>query len=83
MGIGLGLLAMILRLVGGFVVFGFIIGGIYTLFATSVGLGLMMIGGAVVGGWALNIVAGLMMVAGNAVLEREAAKAHSSHDDDI
>ena len=50
----------------GLALFGLIITGVYTLFADSFGMGLMMIGGAVVGGWILTLVGGLFMVAGKA-----------------
>ncbi len=68
-------LGMGLGFAGGLALFGLIIAGVYTLFADSFGNGLMMIGGAVVGGWILNLVSGVLMVSGAAIagstIERE------------
>ena len=59
--VGLGYL---FQLLGGFVLVGMFFYGIYTLFATSIGIGLMMIGGAVVGGWIIQIISGILIALG-------------------
>lgn len=60
--VGIGYL---LQLIGGFVLVGMFFYGIYTLFATSIAVGLMMIGGAVVGGWIVQIVSGILISMGD------------------
>ncbi len=59
MGIG-----YLLQIGGGLALTGLFVFGIYTLFATSVAEGLMMIGAAVIGGWMIQIVSGLLFAAG-------------------
>ena len=75
LGMGLRLVGTFVRFVGGFALCGLLIVGVYTLFADSAATGLMMIGGAVVGGWILNLVSGVLMVSGAAIarstIERE------------
>lgn len=57
-------LGYLLQFGGGFVLVGVFFYGIYALFAESVTLGLMLIGGAVVGGWVVRIASGLLIAAG-------------------
>jgi hypothetical protein len=57
-------LGYLLQFGGGFALMGLFIYGVYTLFATSIAGGLMMIGGAVVGGWVIQIISGLLIAAG-------------------
>ena len=57
-------LGFLLKFGGGFALVGVCIYGIYTLFATSIAVGLMMIGASVVGGWLIQIVSGLLFAAG-------------------
>ena len=59
--IGLG---WILRILGGLALFGVLIYGVYALFAKSILFGFMLIGGAVVGGWVIQILSGLLFLAG-------------------
>lgn len=59
--VGLGYL---LQIIGGFALIGIFFYGIYTFFATSIAIGLMMIGGAVVGGWIVRIVSVLLIAMG-------------------
>lgn len=54
----------LLQHVGGVVLFGLLIYGIYIFFATSMTFGLMLIGVAVMGGWIIQIVSGLLMTLG-------------------
>lgn len=61
-------IGFLLQVVGGFAVFGLFIYGVYTLFVTSIAVGLMMIGGAVVGAWVVSLVSGLCIAAGDALL---------------
>jgi hypothetical protein len=72
--------AQLLQVVGGFALIGLLIYGIYTIFATSIGLGLMMIGGAVVGAWILALVTGLLFASGEAILN---AVCDAAESDDI
>lgn len=57
-------LGYLLQFGGGLVLVGVFFYGIYALFAKSVALGLMLIGAAVVGGWVVQIVSGLLIAAG-------------------
>ncbi len=54
----------LLQMLGGLGIFGLFIYGIYALFAKSVIVGLVLIGAAVVGGWIVRFVSGLLMLAG-------------------
>lgn len=54
----------LLQFIGGFALVGIFFYGIYILFATSIATGLMMIGGAVVGGWIIQIVSGVLIAMG-------------------
>jgi hypothetical protein len=67
LGMGLRLVGTFVRFVGGFVLCGLLIAGVYTLVVESVAIGLMMIGGALVGAWILNLVSGVLMVSGAAI----------------
>ena len=67
LGMGLCLVSTFMRFVGGFVLCGLLIAGVYTLVVESVAIGLMMIGGALVGAWILNLVSGVLMVSGAAI----------------
>lgn len=49
---------------GGFVLIGMFFYGIYTLFATSIATGLMMIGAVVVGGWIIQIFSRILIAMG-------------------
>ncbi len=60
--IGAGYLTYFL---GGIVLVGLFFYGIYTLFATSVAYGLMMLGATMVGGWMLQLVSGILIGIGN------------------
>lgn len=51
----------LLRIVGGFALMGLFFYGIYVFFAKSIAIGLMMIGGAVVGGWVVQIVSTILI----------------------
>jgi hypothetical protein len=57
-------LGYLLQFGGGLALAGVFFYGIYVLFAKSIAIGLMMIGGAVVGGWVIQIVSGLLFAAG-------------------
>ena len=57
-------LAWLLRILGGVALLWLLIYGIYALFAKSVLLGLMLIGGAVVGGWVIRLASGLLLLVG-------------------
>jgi len=57
-------LGYLLQFGGGLALAGLFFYGIYALFAKSVAVGLMMIGAAVVGGWIVQIVSGLLIAAG-------------------
>jgi hypothetical protein len=57
-------LGYLLQFGGGLALAGVFFYGIYVLFAKSIAIGLMMIGGAVVGGWIIQIVSGLLFAAG-------------------
>lgn len=59
--VGLGWL---LRILGGLALVGVLICGVYALFAKSILFGFMLIGGAVVGGWVIQLVSGLLFLAG-------------------
>ena len=59
--VGVGYL---LQFIGGFALAGIFFYGIYTFFATFIAIGLMMIGGAVVGGWIIQIVSGILIAMG-------------------
>lgn len=54
-------LGYLLRFGGSLVIVGVFFYGIYALFAKSIAIGLMMIGAAVVGGWIIQIVSGLLL----------------------
>ena len=54
----------LLQIIGIFILGGMFLYGIYTLFATSIAVGLMIIGGVVVGGWILQIVSGILIAMG-------------------
>ncbi len=54
----------LLKFIGGFVSVGMFFYGIYTLFFKSIAVGLMLIGGAVVGGWIVQIVSGIFIAIG-------------------
>lgn len=56
-------LSYLLMFVGGLAVIALLFAGIYTLFVKSISHGLMMIGGAVVGGWVIQIISSLLVVA--------------------
>ncbi len=71
LGMGLRLVGTFVRFVGGFALCGLLIVGVYTLFADSAATGLMMIGGAFVGGWILNLVSGMLIVSGTAMMNKE------------
>ena len=62
-------LSNIITVFGGFFLIGLFIYGIYTLFASSLSLGLMMIGGAVVGAWPIQIVSGILKVTATSILK--------------
>ncbi len=55
-------LGWILRIVGGLVLIWALIYGLYALFAKSVVIGLLFIGGVVVGGWIIQIASGLLFL---------------------
>lgn len=55
-------LGMALQFLGGFALIVLMLAGIYTLFVSSVPLGLMCIGGAVVGGWVIKLLSGLIFM---------------------
>ncbi len=57
-------LGYLLQFGGGLALVGLLIYGVYALFFKSVAVGLMMIGGAVVGGWIVQIVSRLLIAAG-------------------
>lgn len=59
--VGLGYL---LYFASGLAIFGVFLYGIYVLFAKSVAVGLMLIGGAVVSSLVVNLVAGILVAAG-------------------
>lgn len=65
--VGMGYL---LQFIGGFALAGVFFCGIYTLFSTSIAIGLMMTGGAVVGGLIIQIVSGILIaiVVGAAII---------------
>ena len=65
-------LGFFLRFVGGIALVGMLVYGVYFLFAKSVLIGLMIIGAFVVGGWVINIVSGLLTVAGGAIMDKVA-----------
>lgn len=67
--IGLGL---ILRFGGGLAAFGALLAGVYFMLFQSFLLGLVVIGGAVVAGWVLNFLSGLILLAGGALANRSA-----------
>ena len=55
--------AFLLKFLGGFLLLGCFLYGIYALFAVSIAFGFMMIGAAVVGGWVISIMSGLLLAA--------------------
>jgi hypothetical protein len=58
----------LLQILGGLGILGLFIYGIYTLFANSIIVGLVLIGASVVGGWVIRFVSGLLMLAGAAAI---------------
>ena len=72
LGMVLGTVAVFARFAGGFAVIGLFLAGVYTLFVDSAAEGLMMIGGAVVGGFIVSLVSGILLaVALSTVREME------------
>jgi hypothetical protein len=61
-------LGMLLRWVGGLACVVAFIAGVIAVFRTSLGFGLMIIGGAVVGAWILQIASMMILGAGLAVM---------------
>lgn len=57
-------LGYLLQIGGGLALAGVFFFGIYVLFAKSIAVGLIMVGGSVVGGWIIQIVSGLLFAAG-------------------
>lgn len=72
--------ALILQYLGGIALTGLFFYGIYTLFVTSMSLGLMMIGAGVVGGWIVYIVAGVLYTIGASALPKPAGNNQDSQE---
>lgn len=79
LGLGLSGLGYLTYTLGGFGIVGLFLFGIWTLIFTSVAEGFMMIGAAVVGAWVLQLLAGICVAAGMAIIESIPADATHHH----